>query len=206
MVVVSKDSRENIMPDLDLLKQRKEQQLYKDIRVGDSYKSEDLKRKGMGGTLYHEQTVEGDIAVINEILGSKELNLDKNERAKLEAINGRNLSTLLLLQEKTFGDSKEMVEVKKSISLIEKALNRPLKHAITVNNIDKLLGFYDAAIIACRDYLIDKDPTYAPGKKRLAQVRLNMLRLHEEAESFRVARELLKTGVLNGEVKIPMPF
>ena len=104
----------------ELLMQQKQEQLNKEIRVGSTHKASELRRKDR--ELYNIQSVENDNAVIDSILGNAALEIQDAEKARLSAIKGRNLSTLLLLQEKTTGDSKEMKKVKKAVAAIEVAI------------------------------------------------------------------------------------
>lgn len=188
------------MADDELLRQQKEEQLNKVIRVGSTHEASELKRKDR--ELYNTQAVERDNTVINNILHSGTLELQDAERARLSAIKGRNLSTLLLLQEKTFGDSPKMKAVKEAVAAIEVALstNKQGNEAYSPMNVEDVLTMYSKAILACREYMVLKSPSYKNGKHRYDQVRLNMIRLHEEAEAFMNAKALLETGVLDGQV------
>ena len=67
-------------------------------------------------------------------------------------------------------------------------------------NIDDVLKLYDTAILACKDYMKDKKPSYSNGIGRYEKVTMNIVRLHEEAEAFLAAKELIRTGVLDGKV------
>ena len=187
----------------ELLMQQKQEQLNKEIRVGSTHKASELRRKDR--ELYNIQSVENDNAVIDSILGNAALEIQDAEKARLSAIKGRNLSTLLLLQEKTTGDSKEMKKVKKAVAAIEVAMSRHKQGDAPFSpaDVEDILTMYSKAIFACQDYLVDKSPTYSTGHTRYDQVRLNMIRLHEEAEAFMKAKELLATGVLDGQVLTP---
>ena len=188
------------MPDEELLKQQKQQQLEKTIRVGSSHKASDLKQKDRA--LYNTGAIEQDISNIDDVLANKErLELKDEEEARLTAIRGRNLSTLLLLQEKTFGDSTLMKNVKMAISNIEVALNRKKANApFNAADVEYILTLYSKAILTCRTYLRDKSPTFSTGLTRYDQVKQNLYRLRQEAEDFMNAKELLATGVMDGKV------
>ena len=171
------------------LNTKKEKQLTKEIRVGSDYHADRLKRSNR--ELFDQAAIERDISDINEVLEDEELNLEAEERARLETVKGRNLSSLLILDEKTTGDSKEMKNVKKTVAAIEGKLNEACKAPLTVENVDALLKQYDAAILACRDYLREKNSSYDTGMRRRDRVNMNMVRLHTEAEAFLTAKELL---------------
>ena len=181
------------------LQTKKEQQLTKEIRVGSDYHADALKRSNR--TLFNEAAIRRDITDINEVLAEKDLNIDAEERARLEMVKGRNLSSLLILDEKTTGDSREMKAIKKSAAAIEGKLNETRRARITEKNVDEMLTLYDKAILACRDYLKDKDPSYSKGQERYQKVTMIMYRLHQEAEAFIAAKELIRTGVLDGRVE-----
>ena len=183
------------MPGDKELQQIKETQLNKDIRVATEYQASELRNKNR--SLYDQMAIRKDNQDIDTILRGKQLTA--GERSNLQMIRGRNLSSLLVLEEKKTGDSRQMKAVKKAISAVETRLNKDrLGIPFTEKDVDELLRLYDTAILACRDYVRDKDPSYAKGKERLALVRMNVDRLHEEAEALLVAKELIRTGVLDG--------
>ncbi len=68
-------------------------------------------------------------------------------------MKGRNLSSLLILDEKTTGDSKEMKDVKKAVAVIEGKLDEVCGAPLTEKEVDVILQQYNTAILACRDYL-----------------------------------------------------
>lgn len=183
------------MPRDDELYQKKELQLNKDIRVASDHHAGELRKKDR--SLYDQAMIRQDNQEIDQILQGKHLSAE--DRSNLEMIRGRNLSSLLVLDEKKSGDSKQMKAVKKSVSAVEVKINAyRLGDPFTEAAIDDILRLYETAIFACKDYLKDKDPSYTKGKERLALVRMNADRLHEEAEAFLVAKELLRTGVIDG--------
>ena len=185
------------------LQQQVNAQLHKELRVGAAEENADLMRERIAGedvALYDMKAMRQDISEIEKLLENKEGVLTDQQRAELEAIQGRNLSSLLILSEKTLGDSKEMKAVKKGIAAIERYLHNRKETSFTPDNVDYILGMYDTAILACNYYLDHKSPTFGTGKDRYRQVQYNMSRLMIEASDFRVARELLKSGVLAGKV------
>ena len=183
------------MPGDNELQQIKENLLNKDIRVANEHHAGDLRNKNR--SLYDQTAIRKDNQDIDAVLKSRQLTAE--ELSNLEMIKGRNLSSLLVLEEKKTGDSRQMKAVKRAISAVETGLNKDrLGIPFTEKDVDELLRLYDTAILACRDYVRDKDPSYARGKERLALVRMNVDRLHEEAEALLVAKELIRTGVLDG--------
>ncbi len=183
------------MPGENELNQKKEAQLNKNIRVASDHHASELKKKDR--SLYDQAMIQRDNQDIDMVL--KGTKLTSEERSNLEMIKGRNLSSLLVLDEKRSGDSKQMKAVKKAVSAVEvKISEHRLGDPFTEAAVDEILRLYDTAILACRDYLRDKDPSYQKGQERYALVKMNTLRLHEEAEAFVVAKELIRTGVMDG--------
>ena len=166
-------------------------ELNKQMRTATTYDSEKLQKQDKD--LYNRGMVQYDMNMIDTVLKSDEIELQDEERAKLEAIQGRNLSTLLILQEKNTGDSKAMKDVKKKIADVERLLQK--KNTVwDIDSIDFVLTGYEAAISSCKHYVDSKDPTFKKGKERLRNVQMNLDRLLTEAAEFRVARELLLEG------------
>ena len=177
---------------------KKEQQLTKEIRVTTDSHADVLKRSNR--QLFDEGRIKKDLSDINEVLAQKDLGLMEEERARLEMVRGRNLSALLILDEKTTGDSKEMRAVKRGVAAVEEKLNEERQAPFGEESVEELLRLYDTAILACRDYMRDKDPSYKKGQERYQMVTMNMMRLHREAEAFLNTKELIKSGVLDGQV------
>ena len=187
---------------MDNYLEKANEQIHRELRVG-SEENADLMRKhiiGDNAALYDVDFMKKDIKEIESLLGDKESTITAQQRAELEAVQGRNVSSLLILSEKSIGDSKKMKAVKRGISEIERYLQRERKQPFEPENVDYILDMYDKAILACNKYLDTKSPTFGIGKDRYRQVQYNMSRLMIEASDFRVARELLKSGVLAGKV------
>ena len=183
----------------NLFEQKKDIQLNKQVRIASDHHAGALKQKNRN--LYDKSAIRKDNQEIDELLTG---NLNAEERFNLEVIKGRNMSSLLVLEEKTTGDSKQMKKVKKSLVAIETAVNEEkLGIPVTVEDVERIIGLYESAILACKEYMLDKDPSYATGKERLSLVRQNMVRLHKEEEAFLTAKELMRSGYLNGEVNQP---
>ena len=173
----------------------KERQFEKEIRVSSDYHADELKKRNKN--LFDQNAIRKDIQQIDLMLQLKQ---SEEDRAKLEMIRGRNLSSLLILEEKATGDSTQMKNVKKSVSEVEKEINRDrLGEPFTEKDMDKILDLYDTAIHECKNYVAGKNPTYKKGKERLQLVQMNLTRLMQEAETFVVAKELLKSGRLDAE-------
>ena len=180
---------------------RAHEQLQKEIRVATDGDATRMRRNLTDDNreLYDFAVMQNDVAQIDRILRKKDLNISEVERVNLEAIQGRNISSLLVLSEKVVGDSKAMKAVKKSISKIEVYIEKENKNAFTEADIDELLSMYDEAITNCRNYCIGKDPTYQKGKDRKRRVMLNLKRLLDESAAYRVAKELIHSGMMDGK-------
>ena len=183
----------------ELFEQKKNRQLDKQVRIASDHRAGTLKQRNRN--LYDMSAIRNDMQEIDEVLKG---NLTSEDRGNLEVIKGRNMSSLLVLEEKTSGDSKQMKKVKKSLVEIERVINEDkLGIAVTVQDVERIIGLYDSAILACKEYMLDKNPSYATGKARYALVRQNMIRLSKEEKAFLTAKELMKTGYLSGEVNQP---
>ena len=181
--------------------QKANEQLNKELRVGSENNAGLMRERipEVKSELYDTNFIRNDIKEIEELLQNKEHTLTAKQLAELEAVQGRNVSTLLIMSEKTVGDSKKMKAVKKGIAEIERYLHNERNRPFMPDDMEYLLGMYDKAILACNDYLDHKSPTFGTGKDRYRQVQYNMSRLMTEASNFRVAQELLRSGVLAGE-------
>ena len=185
------------MPLDEELQQKLQQQMNKEIRVTYNHRAKDMRTANE--ELFNLNSIKNDILDINKLLFHEDKDaLTEEQRAKLEMIRGRNLSSLLVMSEKTTGDSKEMKKVKKAVAAVERKLNEEKQNPFNAADIDAILRIYDTAIEACRDYMYDKNPKYKKGQKRYQIVETNAIRLHTEAEAFLVAKELIRSGVLNG--------
>ena len=175
---------------------RVEAQLNKAVRNASEGTAKKLKDKNK--KLYDKAAVAKDIEEINALLGG---DLSDEERLQLEMIQARNRSSELILDEKLTGDKKQIQAVKTSLASVEKVINQSrLGIEVKEEELDKLLVLYDQAILACRNYMRDNHATNKEGQEHQKLVRLNILRLHREAASFQVAKELMHTGVISGEV------
>ncbi len=120
------DQKDQLFRDLHT---KKEEQLFKAVRVGSDYHADKLRRSNR--ELFDHNAIQKDISDINKVLAEKELGLMSEERSRLEMIKGRNLSSLLILDEKTTGDSSDMKAVKKSVAAIEGELDQKRKSPFT---------------------------------------------------------------------------
>lgn len=112
--------------------------------------------------------------------------------ARLSAVQGRNLSHLLLNDKKTFGDSKAMKRVKEAIRDLEELLTSEKKRQLTSKEMDEIAGLYRTAMEECQKYCDEKTSTRETGSRRRAMVEATLKRLTREAELFELGRQALR--------------
>ena len=139
---------------------------------------------------------EEDVANISRILDNMKLGtyvIEEQDvkQAKLEAIQGRMLSHLMLNDQKLTGDSDEMEEVKNKLADLEIAMTAEQRSALDDKKIDTLQALYESAINACRKYCDKKNPWLPTGKRRKAKVKATLERLIRESDSLELGRMLV---------------
>lgn len=87
---------------------------------------------------------------------------------RLVAIKNRNLSKLMMGDEKSGDDSPEMSAVKENLSLVEEKLKN--QGELNSETIEEIVGCYSAAISSCKYYIETKNPRYEAGKRRKKMV------------------------------------
>lgn len=145
-------------------------------------------------------------ALINSLEDNSYVRADRELAiARLSAVQGRNLSHLMLNDKKLFGDSSEMKKVKGAVGKLEKLLTEEKKHALTDKEMDKIAELYRTAMDECQKYCDAKNSTRKTGMRRKAMVQATLNRLTREAELFELGRQALKAdGDEAGEVKSGM--
>lgn len=108
---------------------------------------------------------------------------------RLVAIKNRNLSKLMIEEEKTGGDSKEMSAVKETLAQVEESLKRT--GSLSAQSIVEVENCYKAAISSCKYYIETKKPRFEAGKMRkkmvyetLEYLEREILQLQEGARLF----------------------
>lgn len=149
-------------------------------------------------SLSMQQTME-DTAEIQSMINGIELGTFKVEQAeikklRLTAIQGRNLSHLMLNDQKTLGDSTEMQEVKESLKNLEEVLTREKSKGMTEDDVDFITGMYNAAIATCQHYVDTKNPWTKTGQRRKAKVQATLERLMQESSQIAIARLTISNG------------
>ncbi len=150
---------------------------------------------------YSVETVEQETALLQKMLGlstTKELNLSAEETADYAMKLDRRMSFLLLNDEKTSGDSKEMVQVKKQLGILEFILTT--QEVMNDRILDDIIKQYNNTILVCENYIKNKNPWFSTGKKRLAMVKDTNARLIREKDCLERGKELLKEGLIDETV------
>ena len=142
------------------------------------------------------QKTSQDVANISGILermnlGTYEVEEKEVKIAKLEAIQGRMLSHLMLNDQKATGDSDEMDKVKNRLHELEVAMTAEQRHALGDKQIDYLQNLYEGAIEACRLYCKTKHPWLPAGKRRKAKVKATLARLMRESDCLELGRMIV---------------
>lgn len=145
---------------------------------------------------YSVRQTEKDAMAIDTMLHNIETGefvVSEKEKAKLEALQGRNLSHLMLNDQKFTGDSKEMKEVKTALANLEAAMTRK-KKKFTENEAEYLLGLYNTAMEQCQNYIDKKHPKRETGKRRKAMVQATLNRLMKESDAVELGRRIIAEG------------
>ena len=128
--------------------------------------------QGYDRQFYSMEQTRQDMKLIDQALHfpTAELEITDQKKYRLQAIQGRNLSHVLLNSTKTTGDSKEMANVKNSIESLEQKLAEVRQGAVSVANIEEVENAYLLAISHCQYYCDHKNPTFQTGKERKQQI------------------------------------
>ena len=143
---------------------------------------------------YSVESTRSDVQFIDEVLNlpaSVRMEFSDKDLFRLQAIQGRNLSHLLINDRKFGGDSSEMELVKTCLEELEKEIAEGKWDLSDVEH-DNLSVVYERAIAACQAYCDKKDPSFEKGMERKKMVQATLDRLKEESRQFMVAKEVLK--------------
>ena len=149
-----------------------------------------------------------DVDLISFVLKSTEnFNLDVSERARLESIQGRNLSHILLNNHRYRKDSDEMVKIKEAVAEVERAIVEPMGQNLKESEeasksrersrrlVDVELKYQDA-ILACEKYLRLRTPGSPKGQERYNLVKAQQEHLLKEINLLSLAKQLVYRGEL----------
>lgn len=153
-------------------------------------------KEGYDKQHYSVRQTEKDARAIDAMLHNittGEFIVNEKEKARLEAVQGRNLSHLMLNDQKFTGDSEEMKKVKTALANLETAMTRT-KKKFTENEAEYLLGLYSTAMEECQNYIDKKHPRRETGKRRKAMVQATLKRLMKESDGIELGRRIIAEG------------
>ncbi|MBO5246501.1 MAG: phosphotransferase [Eubacterium sp.] len=149
-----------------------------------------------------------DVAEINELLQtnqmdvatqSETMNLSQDYVHRLQAIQNRNLSHILLNENKFGGDSEQMKNVKVSVEEVERLLSSQDENAGSLAYIEKLETAYRVAISHCQYYCDHKNPRFSTGIERKNAVLATLKYLRDEAAQLETVKKLVQEEGLDVE-------
>lgn len=154
---------------------------------------------------YSVESTKKDVKFIDEVLNlpaTARMEFADKDLFRLKAIQGRNLSHLLLNEHKNGGDSEEMLAVKDAVAELEETMAE--KAMAGRYDIEEIESAYQLAIAACKKYCDQKNPHFPVGIARKQRVQETLERLQEEARQIALSKELIQKGELEDmEIKQP---
>lgn len=146
------------------------------------------------------QIIKQDVEAYNQGLEELVGELSEEEYAKVLQAKDRGEAILLANSKRTFGDSKEMKQVKADILAIESRITTEQSHPVTADELEEVQQMYMKAISSCETYLGGKNPSTDSGKMRKLLVEKNRNRLIREVQQIAVAKELIACGTIPAEM------
>ena len=176
-----------------ITKERVDQILTQETRVARNMEKD---TQGYDRQFYSVEQTRQDMKLIDQVLHVPpvELRLEDSKKYRLQAIQGRNLSHVLLNSKKTSGDSEEMTNVKNSIEVLEQQLAQAQADSTSVANIEKVEDAYLLAISHCQYYCDNKNPTFQTGKERKQLVMDTLAQLRREVGWLAEAKKRIQAG------------
>ena len=176
-----------------ITKERVDQILTQETRMARNMEKD---TQGYDRQFYSVEQTRQDMKLIDQALHVPpvELRLEDSKKYRLQAIQGRNLSHVLLNSKKSSGDSEEMANVKNSIESLEQKLAEVRQDAISVANIEEVENAYLLAISHCQYYCDNKNPTFQTGKERKQLVMDTLAQLRREAGWLSEAKKRIRAG------------
>ncbi len=147
----------------------------------------------------------------NELIGyaienSKQFKLSDIQKSKLKSMKGRNLAHMLLNSRRFKKDSDKMQRVKETVEAVEVMLVTPIWQNIAPGGTPRAVGLkramaledaafkYQDAIVACRAYLGDREPSSPKGIERYQLVRATMNNMLDEMNKLSFAKQMVFRG------------
>ena len=153
-------------------------------------------KTGYDKDYYSMERTRQDRELIDQMLHLPErttLKLSDEQKYRLAAIQGRNLSHILLNQNSFAGDSEEMQAVKQSVQALEELVSRPLNKENMLESIEEIENAYMLAIAACQYYCDHKDPNFDSGRERKQAVADALESMYREWQQISKAKEIYQT-------------
>ena len=153
-------------------------------------------KTGYDKDYYSMERTRQDRQLIDQMLHLPErttLKLSDEQKYRLAAIQGRNLSHILLNQNSFAGDSEEMQAVKQSVQALEELVSRPLNKENMLESIEEIENAYMLAIAACQYYCDHKDPNFDSGRERKQAVADALESMYREWQQISKAKEIYQT-------------
>ena len=154
-------------------------------------------KTGYDKDYYSMERTRQDRELIDQMLHLPErttLKLSDEQKYRLAAIQGRNLSHILLNQNSFAGDSEEMQAVKQSVQALEELVSRPLNKENMLESIEEIENAYMLAIAACQYYCDHKDPNFDSGRERKQAVADALESMYREWQQISKAKEIYQIG------------
>jgi len=154
----------------------------------------------------------------NELIGyaienSKQFKLSDIQKSKLKSMKGRNLAHMLLNSRRYKKDSDKMQRVKETVEAVEIMLVTPIWQNIAPGDTSRAVGLkramaledaafkYQDAIVACRAYLGDKNPSSPKGIERYQLVRATMNNMIDEMNKLSFAKQMVFRGKMGANAE-----
>lgn len=177
--------------------------LKQDMRIPQNLQEREMQSEEQASFYSIEQT-QKELSIIDEVMKrsteatigvevGEEYRLADEEKYRLKAIRGRNISHILMNKTKFGGDSQSMKMVKHTIQELEAYL-ATITDVKNIESITKLEAYYRDAIAQCQFYCDVKNPTFHTGKERKQLVSDTLQNLREEFHQVQVAKELVESG------------
>ena len=183
--------------ELEQTRQQIDRVLQQDVRVAADLQSVEQDRQ----QFYSIEQTKSDQRLIDQALADAgQLKLTNKEQYRLRAIQGRNISHLLLNQNQFSTDSPEMAMVKADVGALEQMLGSAWDTERALDSIVELESAYQVAIASCKNYCSRKNPTFRSGKERKQMVEETLQHLQTEAQQIHAARAMAERGELPQEV------
>lgn len=134
-------------------------------------------------------------SVINLALqNADQLSLTDTQQYRLRAIQGRNITHLLLNQTRRSKNSPQMERVIDQVTLLEEMLDHEWDEADALESVQELENGYEQAIEYCQQYCDCKHPAFRSGKERKQMVQETLAQFRTELAQMQMVRQMIEHG------------